>query len=424
MKRNSFKILYATLAVFCVFSIALVSCSTEEVEAPPFLKLTPEGVLNGINFGAAESQRSINVSTNVDGWSVLVEPGATWLTYEKTDKSVIVKATENKDNDSRKGSLTVKAGSLTETIKIEQLGIAPAILVGAEIYAINAQGGEIEIEITSNIDYDIIIPETVDWITEKPVEKTRSEMIAKSFTFDIPWNTFSEDRSADLFIKHIDGDLEKKITIIQGGQEGYDGGNTTEIEGDYKILISGANASASQSGENITRTFDDNFNTLWHSPYNRNPDLFPITIEYYFKDVDYIDYFIYYPRSSGENGLFKETEIWVASGDDTVPIKIMDFDFEGKSSPTKIIFEEPVFDPKTIRIVIKSGVEDFASCAEMAFYQINPYKYDPLDIFSDETCSELKQGITLDDIYKIEKDLYKNIAFHLYNGTYPSEFRI
>ena len=83
MKRNSFKILYATLAVFCVFSIALVSCSTEEVEAPPFLKLTPEGVLNGINFGAAESQRSINVSTNVDGWSVLVEPGATWLTYEK-----------------------------------------------------------------------------------------------------------------------------------------------------------------------------------------------------------------------------------------------------------------------------------------------------------------------------------------------------
>ena len=97
-------------------------------------------MLNGINFAATKSERTINVSTNVEGWNVVVEPGATWLTYEKTDKSLIVKVTKNKDNDSRKASFTVKAGSLTETIKVEQLGIAPAILVGSDLYFVKHEG--------------------------------------------------------------------------------------------------------------------------------------------------------------------------------------------------------------------------------------------------------------------------------------------
>ena len=427
MKINSLKILYATFAVLCVFSIALVSCSTEEVEAPPFLKITPDNVLNGINFAATKSERTINVSTNVEGWSVVVEPGATWLTYEKSDKSVIVKVTENKDNDSRKGSLTVKAGSLTETIKVEQLGIAPAILVGTDFYPVKADGAIIELEVVSNIEYDIIIPADVDWLVEFKKE-TRAGMVTNNFEFKVDWNINEYERKTNIVIKQKDGDLERKVQVIQQGQTEYESGNTEDIKDDLKIKIVGGKASSFQPGTDIDKSFDGDFSSIYHSEWaNGAANYFPITLEYYFEKVDFIDYMIYHPRSGGGNGNFKETEIWIRTEGSNDYIKLMDYDFKGSGSATKIVFDDPLLKPTAIRFVILSGAGDgqgFASCSEMEFYQINTGNYDPLDIFTDASCSELKQGVTLDDIVSIDETLYKNIAFHLYNNSYPNEFRI
>lgn len=422
MKHNYTFLTFLLLLV----TLAFASCSDKDEKVPPFLTIDNKT----LNFSSDATSRVIDVKTSIDQWQASVGSSASsWLSTSKQGSKLRISLTENTEQDSRKGTITVTAGTLSEIIEVEQMGVAPAILVGSEIYTVSSDGESINLEITSNIEYDIIIPSDADWIVENKNKSTRLEMVTTNHVLDVEWNTENVERQAEIIVKQKDGDLQKKVLIIQKPQSGYAGGNTDDIKDDVKVKISGGWADSFQPGSgDIEKSFDGDMNTLYHSNWsNGGSNYFPITIEYYFEDVEYIDYLIYHPRTSGGNGHFKETEIWVAANGAEVPVKLMDFDFKGSGSATKIIFDEPLQNPTTVRFVIKSGAGDgqgFASCAEMEFYQTNPNNYDPLNIFTDETCSELKPGITMVDIEKIEETLYRNIAFYLFNDTYPSEFRV
>ncbi len=60
----------------------------------------------------------------------------------------------------------------------------------------------------------------------------------------------------------------------------------------------------------------------------------------------------------------------------------------------------------------------------MEFYRTNPDNTNPLTLFTDLTCTQLKAGITMDEIEKVSNNLYRNIALYMLKGTYPREFRI
>lgn len=60
----------------------------------------------------------------------------------------------------------------------------------------------------------------------------------------------------------------------------------------------------------------------------------------------------------------------------------------------------------------------------MEFYKKNPGAFDPLTLFTDVTCSELKPGLTDEEIENCPYSFYKNIAYYMKQGKYPTEFRI
>ncbi|MDR0421551.1 MAG: M60 family metallopeptidase, partial [Proteiniphilum sp.] len=127
------------------------------------------------------------------------------------------------------------------------------------------------------------------------------------------------------------------------------------------------------------------------------------------------------------NGNFKEVEIWAATESEPELKKLKVHDFGGAGTPTKVLFDKPLVKPTTIRFVVNSGAGDgqgFASCAEMEFYRSNPDNYDPLQLFTDPSCSALKPGITREVIELVSNNLYRNIAFDLFANRYPAEFRI
>lgn len=203
--------------------------------------------------------------------------------------------------------------------------------------------------------------------------------------------------------------------------------NTDEIKNDIKISVIRGEASSFQAGEGIEKSFDGDSSTLYHSKWNnQGNDYFPITLTYYFDQADKIDYMVYHPRTNGSNGLFKNTEIlWSKDGKNFT--KLMDKDFKGALTSSTVRFETPLSQPKAIRIIVKSGAGDgqgFASCSEMEFYKKNQDNFDVLTLFSDKSCSELKSGISKDDIQNCSSDFFKQIALALYNNTYPRDFRI
>ena len=418
---NSKKSLFIIASV--LMAVILGGC--EEKTEPPFLTID----IQSVNFNPDPSSRNISVKTNVEDWSATVQPSAqSWINAKPDGSLLKITVEENREAGTRRGEIKVIAATLAETIIVEQLGKEPAILLSAESFTVPVDGGELQLEVTSNIEYDIVIPSETDWVSVKPATRS-TDMVKKAYLIDVAWNSSDEARQAELAIKQRGGTLERKVFITQKAQEGYTGSSTGDIKDDIKVTIKGGKASSYQGGGEIEKSFDNDFSTIYHSNWNNSgADYFPITLEYYFEDQESIDYLVYHPRPAGHiNGNFKEVEIWVATETEPTLKKRMEFDFKGSGSATRVTFEEPLLRPKTVRFIVKSGAGDgqgFASCSEMEFYRKNPENFDPSLIFSDLTCSKLKPGIDMNDIKDIPNKLYRDIALYLFKGQYPSEFRI
>lgn len=220
------------------------------------------------------------------------------------------------------------------------------------------------------------------------------------------------------------------ITPVDGGTE--EPPKTTpdpeEILDDLKITVFSAEASSFQDGEGIELSYDGDPTTMWHSAWNNAAeDYFPITVVYNFEDVPAMDYIIYTPRQSGNNGLFKEFDLYVATTENPTLTLYGSYDFKGSSSASRLDFDETLVNPTAIQFVIKSGAGDnqgFATCAEMEFFQKNNENFDYLTIFTDETCTALKPEVNQETIDKINNRFFRELATQILAGTYDIEFRV
>ncbi|MDR0733108.1 MAG: M60 family metallopeptidase [Dysgonamonadaceae bacterium] len=198
------------------------------------------------------------------------------------------------------------------------------------------------------------------------------------------------------------------------------------IPDDKPIRPARATASEAQSNEGITRAYDGNLATIYHSRWSGTS--FPVTLSFMFSaSVSQIDYLVYYPRTEGSNGNFKQFELWYSLRGDGLPlIKYGDFDFEGRGLPSQLRFDTPLLNPDTIRFVVKSGENNFVSCAEMEFYQADTSLDLSFltDIFADPACSELNPDVTAANIATIPNTFFRKLASDLLNGNYDREFRV
>ncbi len=212
----------------------------------------------------------------------------------------------------------------------------------------------------------------------------------------------------------------------------YVPGTAEDIKDDIKVQVKSGYTSSFQSGSGIEKSFDGDMSTIYHSSWNNNGDnYFPITLEYYFEEGTNMDYFIYYPRPSGSNGHFKEVDIEVKSNANSNGEaewkKVMSYDFKGSGVAARVDFPQAQSGVSAVRFIVKSGHGDrqgFAACGEMEFYQKNPENFEWSILFTDASCSELKPGVTEQDIVDCQSSIFQNIAFYLFYDKYPREFRI
>ncbi len=235
-------------------------------------------------------------------------------------------------------------------------------------------------------------------------------------------NMDKSSRATTIVLKS--GNIKQSVTIKQAGRNP----KTSDLKDDIKISVKSGTASSAQSGEGIEKSFDGDLKTLYHSKWdNSSPGYFPITLTYNFENVSSLDYLIYYPRISGTNGNIKKFKLYVATENNNTLTEYGSYDFGGRSSAGRISFVPALQKPVKIQFVVESGIGDsgpgFVSCAEMEFYKKNTENFDYLTVFTDHTCSQLKPGISLQDIESLP-DFYKGLAFEIYKGLYDTEFRV
>lgn len=199
-----------------------------------------------------------------------------------------------------------------------------------------------------------------------------------------------------------------------------------EIEEDLRITPTGAKASEFQDeSQNIQKSLDGDYNTHYHSLWY-GATKFPVTLEYYFSGKDVVDYIIYHTRNG--NGNFGKLSVHVATDESRTYSKIGDYDFAEKSS-SSVVKIPGGLKPTAIKFEVTSGLGGYASCAEMEFYQTNTSRAletKLLEVFTDVTCSELKAGITEEQISHLN-DYFSNVARALRDNSYgehETSFRI
>ena len=408
-----------------IIPLLLYACSAEEERA--LTSTTLEVAQSAIDFKSDAGTRDIAIVTNADHWTARSDKD--WCSVAVNESTLTVNVSGYDGKETREAVIKVTADGLAETVNVRQLGSEPAILISQQIFTVEASGSDIAFDVTTNVLVTITLPE---WIKEKPAGTRASEMVTTTHNYIVTANPEDSERTGNITVKEVGGELEALVSVTQKGLGEYESGNLEGIKDDIKVPVESGEASSFQGGSNIDKSFDGDMNTIYHSNWNNAGDhYFPITLTYNFAAGSDMDYLIYYPRTSGPNGNFKEVEIRVKSNANTRGTvewnTVMTKNFGGTNAAVRVNFPKAQIGVTSVQFIVKSGSGDgqgFAACAEMEFYKKNPDAFDPLTLFTDGTCSELKPGLTDEEIENCPYSFYKNIAYYMKQGKYPAEFRI
>ena len=261
------------------------------------------------------------------------------------------------------------------------------------------------VAVAANCDYTATASE--DWLTLRKTANGNTAIFAQT-NYDI------SDRERTVTFASADGTVKRTMKVTQ---EGYD-------IGDELIPVASGTASQSQSGEGIDRSFDGNLSTLYHSPYSGTS--FPVRLVYNLREPSHVDYVLYTPRQDNNtNGNFGQVTIEYQVEGSSTWVKLGDYNFNGSASPTPVDFGETGIDNvKTVRFTVKSGTGNWASCAEMQFFKRTGYMSSIMDLFADNLCTKLKDGVTREQIEQVKTKEFRDAALAMLDGTYSTEFRV
>lgn len=119
---------------------------------------------NNLQFGANASTQEVVINT-ISSWSASSSEG--WISLSQTSgtgKSTLsISVEENKDDNSRTGSVKIVAGELNQTITITQQGKYFNISESDKTFT--SKGGTLQISFSTNDKWNVTVSDNVSWLT-------------------------------------------------------------------------------------------------------------------------------------------------------------------------------------------------------------------------------------------------------------------
>lgn len=427
-----------------MFVCCLCSCSSSDdgggTSSSALFEIADNDLVQ--NFEKDASTASIQVKTDLkaDQWNV--KSNADWCVAAKSlnGKNVNIAVDGSEEPVVRTATVSVTSSIKNYEIKVSQLGYGPAILLKSIpnlTQTIAAEGGEVEIVVTTNVDYKVSAP-GVDWIKEIAGAKSSRGFVDYTHKYEVEKNPNFGSRSSSITFsdnrKEVNDNEKAEPVVLEMKQEALSGKpSDVEVEGDFKLNVTGGQANQEQSGTNneFKYSYDGKMDTHYHSPWGANTK-WPVILEYNFDGSKGLDYIIYHSRNG--NGNFGQFKLYVATKENGNYEFVSEHDLKGAGGSTRIDLTSTVQNVTKVKFEVLSGSGDgtgnyYASCAEMEFYQKNTEKTldkQLLTVFTDLTCSELKTGVSDDAINALPPYFGKLAVAIRDNGysDYEKEFRI
>lgn len=160
----------------------------------------------------AGGEINVEVQANI---SFEVEIGVDWIerieTRALTTSSLNFSIATNETGEPREGEIIIKSGDLSETIHVYQ-GFDDFIVLTQKDYTLPEEGGTIDVEIRSTVDYGVKILDNANWITEI---QTRA-VSTHTHHYQIAQNESYDSREAKIvFYSLEDETLADTVSVYQ-----------------------------------------------------------------------------------------------------------------------------------------------------------------------------------------------------------------
>ena len=157
----------------------------------------------------------IEVKANIDYEMEIAESAKDWITEAKTRALTTYKHTltiaTTEEVEKREGEIYFKSGDKIETVKIYQEGAEAIIVLSQKEYTVSDTGETISVDIKSNIEYDVQMPD-VDWIS---VETPTRGMSSHTLKYIVSPNEGYDSRTAEIIFYDKNSDLKETVKIVQ-----------------------------------------------------------------------------------------------------------------------------------------------------------------------------------------------------------------
>lgn len=157
---------------------------------------------------------TVEVQSNITYDIVIDEGCQSWITEVPSSKALntythTFSVESNQDTTKRDGSIEIiGSNGKTETVNIYQAQKGELVL-SKSVEIVPAKGGEVRVQLRSNVDYEVIVPEDVDWVEQLQSDK------ADELVFNVKPNSSDRNREAKITIKDKNSDLSQIFRIIQ-----------------------------------------------------------------------------------------------------------------------------------------------------------------------------------------------------------------
>ena len=202
-----------SLAILCGDKSHTIVVSQKQRDA--FI-LSSEKIEVASNGGQVE----IGVKTNVDYEIEIVGDAAQWIkkvtTRSMASYSHVFSIESNEKTNLRQGIIHFKTSEKTYPVVVYQEGVSnePILILDVNERVVGASGETIAVEIKSNVDFGVKMPD-VDWI--KTMENARS-LSSHTLRYIVLPNETYDERKAEIVIYDKNSDLKETFRIVQKQQ--------------------------------------------------------------------------------------------------------------------------------------------------------------------------------------------------------------
>lgn len=201
--------------ILLIASVLVAACAvscTKETKVEDAVTIKSDDATVPVEGGVV----SIAINSTV-AWTA--KASESWVTIspssgEAGDATVKASVLKNDTNDSRTATVTFTAGTKSATYTITQSQL-DAMNIATTEYTVEAAGGTVEIPVSANVDYSVIIPDAVDWIH---VVSTKG-MVDSKITLSVDGtNLYVKDEETGEILEDAVA-RSAKITVSAGGLE-------------------------------------------------------------------------------------------------------------------------------------------------------------------------------------------------------------